>query len=84
MAMAIRSSITGSGVRRVVLATAGLIAGVSLIFEVTVQSGHKQVINAVIDALIVACVVWELRHRARTEYLALFLGMIYGTMSIIE
>jgi len=84
MAMALKSSMTSSDVRRVVLATAGLIAGASLIFELTVQSGHKQVINAVIDALIVACVVWELRHRARTEYLALFLGMIYGTMSIIE
>lgn len=65
------------------LLSLALISVAALVYELTVQidQGPKAYFNAGLDVLLVAFALHELRHGARTEFAAVFLGVIYGGLS---
>jgi signal transduction histidine kinase len=70
--------------RRAVLLALALISAGALVYELTVQidQGAKAYFNASLDVFLVMFALHELRRGARTEYAAVFLGVVYGGLSM--
>lgn len=75
----------GYEARRALLIAVVALSAASIAYEFLVQGnqGFTTYLNVAIDAILVVFATVELRHRARTDYIFLFLGGVFGGMSVI-